>query len=367
MMTSIKAFLKLESASGIVLMAVAALAMLAANSPLSAQYEALTASSVSFWVNDGLMAIFFLVVGAEIKQEMVEGELATWRQAMLPVAGAIGGVALPAIIYSIWNWGTPDMRGWAVASATDIAFSLGVLALLGNRVSRPLKLFLMSVAVIDDLIAVTIIALFYTDHISLPYMGAVLGCIMLLVVFNRFRVVAIWPYMLVGAIMWGTMLQSGVHPTIAGVLLGLIVPLPVGKRLIHALHAWVAFGIIPLFAFMNGGIALAGITIAKLANPITGGIALGLFIGKQAGIFMTASLLVRLRFAKLPAQATWMEFYAVCMIAGIGFTMSLFIGALAFTQEAQHIATRLGVITGSLLSALMGYGTMRLAFYRKSL
>lgn len=362
----IKAFLNLESASGLILMFMVALAMLAANSPTAEAYEALRQSPLSFWVNDGLMAIFFLVVGIEIKREMVEGELATVKQALLPVVAALSGVALPALIYTCFNHHGPFMRGWAIPSATDIAFSLGVLALLGERVGRPLKIFLMSVAVIDDLVAVIIIASFYTSGIALLPLVLAVMCAGAMFALNRLHNENKALYLLLTLLLWVAMLKSGVHPTIAGVCAGFLMPLEIGKALIHALHAWVAYAIVPLFAFLNGGISLAGLTIAQVLHPVTLGIALGLFIGKQAGIFTVSCCMVRLGLAQFPAQTGRLAFFGVSLLTGIGFTMSLFIGALAFSGQALLEYTRLGVIMGSLLSAVVGYSVMRVAVMGKT-
>lgn len=386
MIEFLRDFLKLEAASGIVLMAAAALALAVANSPMAYEYESLLSwrlglsmvdrdlsMPLHLWINDGLMAIFFLLVGLEIKREIVEGELSTRAKAALPVVAALGGVCLPAIIYAAFNWNTPAVHGWAVPSATDIAFSLGVLALFGNRISTPAKIFLMAVAVIDDLVAVLIIAAFYTVEIHGEALAVAAACAVLLWMFGRRSIDRALPYLVVGAVMWAAMLKSGVHATVAGVALGWLIPiLPSKKRqrslckdMIHTLHPWVAFGIMPVFAFANAGIPLAGLTFDHLANPITSGIALGLFFGKQLGIFLAAWLLIRLGLARLPARTGWLEFYGVCMIAGIGFTMSLFIGALAFRGGETQLYVRLGVILGSAASALIGYALLSLALRRK--
>jgi Na+:H+ antiporter, NhaA family len=348
----IKDFRKLESASGIVLLVASALALVFANSPLAESYQLMLAP-FSFAINDGLMAVFFLLVGLEIKREILEGELSTRASAALPLVAALGGIATPAIIYSMFNWGSYEMRGWAIPSATDIAFSLGVLALAGSRVPASLKIFLMAVAVIDDLAAVIIIALFYTEQLAPQGLMMSLGCLIVLWGLNR-CVTRLWPYLLAGAALWFSLWQASVHPTIAGVLLGAMIPLPLARNLIHRLHPWVAFGIMPVFAFANAGVSLSGVSAVQLLQPLPLGIALGLFIGKQLGIFIPSLLWVRVTRTALPA-ASWLQFYSVCMIAGIGFTMSLFIGTLAFPEnDAQHYV-RLGVIIGSLLSAIFGY------------
>ncbi|MFO1242709.1 MAG: Na+/H+ antiporter NhaA [Rickettsiales bacterium] len=371
-----KKFFALESAGGIVLFLVAVLALLCANSPLAEAYHAFVhfplgislggigfSAPLELWINDGLMAIFFLLVGMEIKRELLEGELSSLGQAVLPFFAAVGGVALPAVIYVCFNWEHPEnMRGWAIPTATDIAFSIGVLALFGSRLSLGLKVFLTAVAVIDDLIAIVVIAVFYTSEISEQNLLMAALCLLALAVFNRRKVNLYWPYLLVGALMWYFTLKSGIHATIAGVMLGAMMPLKLErhgsgsmlKYLEHLLQPWVVFFIMPIFAFANAGINFEGITLASLADPVPAGIAVGLFAGKQIGIFTTALILIKLGIARLPEGATWAQFYLVCMIAGIGFTMSLFVGGLAF-QDAQHATSiRLGVMLGSLASAIVG-------------
>jgi NhaA family Na+:H+ antiporter len=352
MLTPIRRFLKLEAASGIVLMVVAVLAMLAANSPLGAHYAQWT-QPLQAPIKNGLMVIFFFLIGLEIKRELAEGELSTRRKAALPLIGALGGVALPAVIYLALNHGTPLAHGWAIPCATDIAFALGVVALFGNRVHPALKIFLMALAVIDDLAAVIIIALFYSGGLSFPALLAVAACLLVLWYMARSPVEALLPYLLVGLVLWLAMLFSGVHATVAGVLLGLLMPRKLGDQCIHALHGWVAFGIMPLFAFANAGVALGNISLAQLAEPMPLGIIAGLFLGKQLGIFSFCWLAVKLRLAELPAGASWKQLYAVAVVAGIGFTMSLFIGALAFAGKEQDVM-RMSVLAGSLLSALVG-------------
>jgi Na+:H+ antiporter, NhaA family len=349
----IKGLLKLELTGGVILLLVSMLAMLFANSAMMPYYEAFL-GPFHFWINDGLMAIFFLAVGIEIKREILEGELSSWSQAMLPAVAALGGVITPAVIYSYFNWGTDYARGWAIPSATDIAFSLGVLALFARRIPPSLRIFLLAVAVIDDLAAVIIIALFYTDQLSLTALAGVAACVAVLWGLNHRKVYRLLPYLLVGMLLWIAMLKSGVHPTIAGVLLGLLMPLESGRPLQYRLHPWVTFFIVPVFAFANAGVPLAGLSLTQLGHPLPLGIALGLFAGKQLGIFAAAWLLIRLRLASLPRDASWQEFYAVCVIAGIGFTMSLFIGNLAFEDHTSLLYMRVGVIVGSLLSAMLG-------------
>lgn len=360
MITFLRDFFRLEAAGGLVLMMAAALAMILANSPFYPFYLSITVP-FAHAINDGLMAIFFLMVGLEVKREFIEGELSDRRRAVLPLVAAVGGVVLPAAIYAYFNWGTEAIRGWAIPSATDIAFSLAVLALFGTRAPLALKVFLMAVAVIDDLLAVIIIAAFYTSQIDVMSLILAASCALALLVINRRRVDRLGAYIFLGTLMWAAVLMSGVHATIAGVLLGLLVPLaPVRegraslcRKLIHKLHPWVAFGILPVFAFANAGIPLAGLSLAQLTNPITLGIIVGLVAGKQLGIFSASWLMVKLRLAQLPEGVSWLQFYAVCAMAGIGFTMSLFIGGLALTHEESQLYIRLGVMVGSVLSAMI--------------
>lgn len=357
-------FLKLESAGGLLLVAVSALAVILANSPLAPDYHAWVTPYVH-GINDGLMAIFFLMVGLEIKREVLEGELSTRAQAFLPVAAAIGGVALPAFIYILYNTGTENLRGWAIPSATDIAFSLGVLSLFGKRVPVSLKIFLMALAVIDDLAAVIIIAVFYTSQLVPGALMLALACVILLAKCNRDGVSRPWPYLGLGLVLWLAVLQSGIHATIAGVVLGMLVPMGLGKRMIERMHPFVAFLIVPLFAFANAGVSLAGITMEKLGHPLVMGIAFGLFFGKQLGIASVVWLLKHFKLARLPEGASWLEFYAVSILAGIGFTMSLFIAGLAFTDMETLLHAKVGILIGSLLSAIMGCLTMAIAIRKR--
>ena len=336
-----------------VLMGTTVMAILIANSPWGALYTHWT-GIVAHPINDGLMVIFFWMVGMEIKREMVEGELSTWKEAALPLIGALGGVVLPALIFSYFNWGSNTMRGWAIPCATDIAFSLGVIALFGSRVPMALKIFLMALAVIDDLVAVIIIAVFYTNTINVPALMVAIGSLLILWHMNRSGIMQLLSYVLVGGMLWVAVLLSGVHATIAGVLLGMMMPGALGKRCIDGLHPWVAYGIIPLFAFANAGIPLVGISANTLVASLPLGILLGLFAGKQLGIFLCAWLAIKLKLATKLRGVSWLTFYAVSIIAGIGFTMSLFIGSLAFADTVTQIEVRRGVIVGSLLSALVG-------------
>jgi NhaA family Na+:H+ antiporter len=376
MIKFVKRFLELEAAGGLVLMAAAALALLCANTaPLSSYYDTYIASShaVHFVVNDGLMAIFFFMVGLEIKREILEGELSTRAKALFPVATAIGGVAVPALIYLWFNAGTEAERGWAIPSATDIAFSLGILSLFGSRVPYGLKIFLMALAVIDDLIAILIIAVFYTSQLSFSAIAAAVFCTALLYVLNRRNVKSLLPYVLIGFALWLAVLYSGVHATMAGVILGLTLPMQtknpttisMGERVLECIHPYVSYGIMPLFAFVNAGVILHGLQPSQLTNTVPLGIVLGLFFGKQAGIMGMAFILYVLKKSQLPEGANWLQFYAVSILAGIGFTMSLFIGNLAFgTNQAIILDMKLGVMAGSVISAIAGCLMMLFAIKR---
>ncbi|MFS0737920.1 Na+/H+ antiporter NhaA [Sphingomonas sp. 1P06PA] len=373
-----RAFLRKEAAGGLLLMAAAAVAMGVANSPLAEDYfGALHATlgplSLHHWINDGLMALFFLVVGLEIKREFVDGHLSSWADRRLPMIAAAAGMALPAAVYLLVAGGDPALvRGWAIPAATDIAFAIGVLALLGRRAPASLKLFLTTVAIVDDMGAVAIIAIFYTAKLNLVALaaaGALMGGLLAL---SRARVMLLWPYLLLGAGLWGAVLLSGIHATIAGVLLAATIPIrpsPAAPddatsplhRLEHGLHPWVAFGIVPLFGFANAGVSLAGVGVAQAIAPLPLGIALGLFLGKQIGIFLSVRGAVALGLGDRPSGASWLQVYGVALLCGIGFTMSLFIGGLAFADPALGDAVKIGVLGGSLLSALAGYALLRIA------
>jgi Na+:H+ antiporter, NhaA family len=366
---AITEFLQSEAAGGIVLMVTAALALIIANSPLSAVYfdtlhAYLGPLSVLHWINDGLMAIFFLLVGLEIKREFLGGELSTWRQRALPAFAAIGGMAIPALLYLWINWNSPEtLAGWAIPSATDIAFALGILALLGSRVPVSLKVFLAALAILDDLGAVVIIALFYTAQIQLWALGGVAAMMAVLIGMNSAGIKRLAPYLLIGAALWYFMLQSGVHATIAGVLLALMIPAGDGhsplQRLEHGLHKWVAFAVVPIFGFANAGVPLSGLSLEVLAQPVTLGIAAGLFLGKQIGVFAATRLAVATGITEPPRDATWAQVYGVSILCGVGFTMSLFIGLLAFPEEgAMTNAVKIGVLMGSLASGLLGAGVL---------
>ncbi len=382
---AIQEFLRLEAAGGIILVAVAALALILDNSPLADLYDRLLdlpfavtlggvglAKPLILWINDGLMAIFFLLVALEIKREILDGELSSLGQIALPAVAAVCGMAAPAAVYVALNMGdVMALRGWAVPAATDIAFALGVLALLGNRVPASLKILLMAIAVLDDLGAIVIIAIFYTADLSLSALGLAALGIAALIALNRLGVRRLAPYLLIGVFLWICVLKSGVHATLAGVAVGLAIPAcddsegrsPL-KQLEHALHPWVAYAILPIFAFANAGVSLAGISLASFAAPVSLGIAAGLFVGKQLGIFLGIFAMVRLKLARMPADATWPMLYALSILCGIGFTMSLFIGTLAF-DESYAAQVRLGVLTGSILSALAGYVLMKLSVRRR--
>lgn len=366
----VERFFKSEAASGILLLAVTALALGVANSPLAAGYfHALDVSvaglSLHHWINDGLMALFFLLVGLEIRHELGEGELSTWAGRALPGLGALGGMIVPAGIYVAFNRAAPEaLHGWAIPTATDIAFSLGVLAMLGSRAPASLKIFLTALAIIDDLGAVVIIALFYGSGLSPLFLGLAAALLAVLLTLNRMGVKRLLPYLLLGALLWFLILKSGIHATIAGVLLAFVIPdshdaASPALRLEEALSGFVAFGIVPLFAFANAGVSLAGIGVATLLQPVTLGVAVGLFAGKQLGIFGACWLGVKAGLGKLPPNTSWMALYGVSLLCGIGFTISLFIGALAFDAEQAVVAAKLGVIAGSLVSGIAGWLVLR--------
>ena len=366
-------FIDSESSGGLVLMAAAVAALLVANSPLSTYYfEGLHAYlgplSVSHWINDGLMAIFFLLVGAEIKREMLDGQLSTWPRRVLPGIAAAGGMLFPALIYVALNYDQPEtIRGWAIPTATDIAFALGVLSLLGNRVPASLKVFLTALAIIDDLGAVIIIALFYTSELSMLYLGAAAAVLAVLIVMNRLGVMKLWLYLILGAVLWFVVLKSGVHATLAGVALALTIPLRQSPgiardlevsplhRLEHGLHTVVPFIIIPVFGFANAGVSFAGMELSALTEPLTLGVALGLVFGKLIGVFGTAYVAIRTGIADMPANSGWSHILGVAFLCGIGFTMSLFIGLLAFAgNEVLQEEVKVGILSGSLIAGVLG-------------
>ncbi|MDX7951512.1 Na+/H+ antiporter NhaA [Lichenihabitans sp. Uapishka_5] len=373
--SALRRFIDSEAGGGLVLMGAAALALILANSPLGNTYRAavhatVAGHTVETWVNDALMAVFFLLVGLEIKRETLHGQLRTWPARILPGFGALGGMAAPAAIFAAVTWHHPGaLRGWAIPSATDIAFALGVLALLGDRVPASLKVFLTALAVLDDLGAVLIIALFYADGVSLPMLGAAAVALALLVVLNRCGIRRLWPYLGLGLVLWACTWGSGIHPTIAGVLLAFTIPdKGAGKgdrhtplhRLETALSPVVAFAILPLFALVNAGVEIGG--AGGALQPVTLGVALGLALGKQLGVMASLVAAVKLGLARRPAGASWPQVYGVSLLCGIGFTMSLFIGLLAYAGRPDLQAdTKLGVLAGSLVSALLGALLLRLA------
>jgi NhaA family Na+:H+ antiporter len=365
-------FFKSEAASGVLLMAVTLLALLAANSPLAPAYFGALHTyagglSLQHWINDGLMALFFLLVGLEIRRELSDGELSSWPRRILPGLAALGGMAAPALLYVWFNrGGETALHGWAIPTATDIAFSLGVLALFGSRIPAALKVFLAALAIIDDLLAVLIIALFYGSGLAPLWLAAAALVALAIWCLSRAPVTALWPYLLLGAALWFCVLKSGLHATLAGVMLAFVMPaqaLPASPsaRLEHGLHKWVAFAIVPIFAFANAGVTLSGLGMETLAQPVTLGIAAGLFLGKQLGVFGVTFAAVKLGLGRLPPEISWRALYGVSLLCGIGFTISLFIGALAFTDPGLQDAAKLGVLAGSLLSGLAGFLVLRFA------
>jgi NhaA family Na+:H+ antiporter len=380
-LTWLREFLRLEAAGGIVLMIAALAALVVANSPLgrlyldfleipgSVQVGALVvAKPLLLWVNDLWMAVFFFLVGLEIKREVREGQLSTRADIALPAAGAIGGMVVPGLIYALINLGSPvNLKGWAIPTATDIAFALGILALLGRRAPMSLKVLLTAIAIIDDLGAIVVIAVFYTADLSALSLGLAALTVAGLVALNLFRVSHIAAYVLVGGILWVCVLKSGVHATLAGVITAFAIPLGAkdarGRSLLthleHLLHPWVAFLVLPMFAFANAGISLDGIGFGSFLEPVTMGIALGLILGKQVGIFVPIWLCIVVGLVKMPAGATWLQLYALAFLCGIGFTMSLFIGGLAFESAEQKVLVRLGVLSGSVVCAAVGFLLLR--------
>lgn len=371
--STLRNFLDNEASGGIILMAVAVLALLTANSPAADSYfHALHVYigplSLQHWINDALMALFFLLVGLEIKREMLDGQLATWSRRILPGAAAAGGMLVPALIYLFFNWSDPaSIRGWAIPTATDIAFALGVISLFGRRVPASLKIFLAALAIIDDLGAVVVIALFYTAELNLAALAGAAIVVANLVAFNRMGVKVLWPYLALGVALWLLVLVSGVHATLAGVMLALTIPLKVtpGKpeadpadsplhRLEHALQKPVAFLIVPIFGFANAGVSFAGVSLATLVEPITMGVAAGLLLGKLVGVLGTVLMLVKLDLADLPAEASWGQMTGTALLCGIGFTMSLFIGLLAFEDPAIQDRVKIGILMGSAAAGLLG-------------
>jgi len=377
-------FFQLEAASGLLLIAAAVMALIINNSPLSYLYSGLLdvpvavqvgalniAKPLLLWINDGLMALFFLLIGLEVKREVVDGHLSKPAQVILPATAAVGGMVVPALIYWFINRDNPAaVAGWAIPTATDIAFALGVLALLGKRVPVSLKLFLMTLAIIDDLGAIIVIALFYSGTLSSVSLLLAAACLVALVAMNRLGVVKLGPYMIVGLILWVCVLKSGVHATLAGVALALCIPLRTRNAetspllsLEHALHPWVAYAILPIFAFANAGVSLAGMSADSFTHPVPMGIAVGLLLGKTVGVFGLSWLAVKLRLAALPEGAGWGQILGVAILCGIGFTMSLFVGSLAFAPGSSDYAgmDRMGILTGSFFAAVIGYAVIAMA------
>ena len=372
-----KWFFKLEAASGLVLLIAAIIALIISNSNLSEFYFHTLEKylfiginsfglklSIHHWINDALMAIFFFFVTLEIKREFIHGELSNLKKAMLPIIAAVGGMVIPAIFYIVINFDNPDtLNGWAIPSATDIAFSLGILSLLGSRVPISLKIFLTALAIIDDLGAILIIAFFYSGDLSISYLSLILISYIFLLILNKFRIKKFTPYLLIGIFMWFFTYKSGIHATIAGVLLASTIPHRIKDKefsllikIEHAISPYVAFLIMPLFAFANAGVSLDGLSLSSLIMPVPLGILLGLFVGKQVGVMLFSYMAVKLKVAQMPDSSNWLNLYGVSILTGIGFTMSLFVGNLAFIENTQYIdGVKNGVLAGSLLSTIFGY------------
>ena len=383
-MNFLEEFIKKESSAGITLIFVTILALLLKNSPLSELYNLFLHTPVEIrfgalhidkplylWINDGLMAIFFLLIGLEVKREFIEGHLSDMSQVALPAIAAVGGMVVPALFYVYFNQDQPlAMQGWAIPTATDIAFALGVLSLLGNRVPVSLKVFLLALAIIDDLGAIVIIALFYTVDLSTLSIIIAFLCIVVLIIMNRQGVVKKAAYFIVGTILWVSVLKSGVHATLAGVALAFTIPLKskdkdgnessISKEIEHDLHFWVAFFVLPMFAFVNAGVDLREVSFESLLGPVPLGIATGLFLGKQIGVFGFSFIAIKLKLAKMPAHSTWLQLYGVSILTGIGFTMSLFVDSLAFKDDTLYeYADRLAILAASFLSGIVGYLLLR--------
>lgn len=380
----VRDFIKQESSAGIVLIFVTLFALVLRNSPLSQWYYDIIHTQIGIhietfvidksfylWINDGLMAIFFLIIGLEIKRELLAGHLSSWSKVALPAIGAIGGMLIPALIFVFFNHNDEQaLRGWAIPTATDIAFALGILALLGNRIPTTLKIFLMALAIIDDIGAIVIIALFYTTELSTLSLLVSGGCILVLLLMNKLGITRTAAYILVGIVLWASVLKSGVHATLAGIILGFTIPLTVkdhkgkthspAKKLHNGLHFWVAFLVLPLFAFVNAGVDLRAMEFLSLFDPVPFGIVLGLFIGKQLGVFLFVVLAIKLKLAQLPRCTTWTQMYGVSVLTGIGFTMSLFIDSLAYPVDSTYMFTdKLAILIGSILSGIAGYIILR--------
>jgi len=386
---AVREFMKMESAGGILLLAAAIIAMLVANSPLAGLYSELLDTTVAMqvgalsinkplllWINDGLMAIFFFLIGLEIKREIMEGELSSFSQVILPSMGALGGMIVPAAIYAWMNWSdSVALDGWAIPVATDIAFALALLGVFGSRVPISLKVFLLTLAIFDDLAAIVIIAIFYSGDLAVWSLGVAAVAVATGIIMNRLGVTRVSSYILLGIILWIAVLKSGVHATLAGVLIALCIPMrdqqgqsPL-RSLEHDLHGTVAFIILPIFAFANAGLAFGGMSVGDLTHPVTMGVILGLLVGKPLGILIFVGLAVGLRFARLPDNITWMQILGVAFACGIGFTMSLFIAGLAFEHgaESYFIGDRLGIVIGSVMSALVAYLLLHLSLPKSGL
>ncbi len=374
-----KWFFKLEASSGLVLLFAAIIALMVSNSYLAPYYNSILETKIGFhlgqyklklsilhWINDVLMAIFFFLVSLEIKREFIQGELSNPKQAFLPIIGAVGGMLIPALVYIIINLDDPTtLKGWAIPSATDIAFSLGVLSLLGTRVPLSLKVFLTALAIIDDLGAILIIAFFYSEEVKIMYLILMFGAVVVLILFNKLNIRNFIPYLIVGILLWEFTHASGIHATIAGVLLALTIPHKDNNKshsksmllkIEHAISPYVAYGIMPIFAFANAGVSLSGLGIETIFNKVPLGIVCGLFFGKQVGVFIFSYIAIKLKFAEMPTKSNWGTFYAVGILTGIGFTMSLFVGNLAFINDLEYLDdVKIGVLVGSLLSTIFGY------------
>lgn len=376
-------FIRWESAAGVILFIAAMLALIIDNSPYISWYQQLLHTTMAIkvgaleltkplvdWVNEGLMAIFFLLIGLEVKREIIEGELSTWQKSLLPCIAALGGMIVPALIYCAFNYSDPTaLKGWAIPTATDIAFALAILSLLGRRIPPALKVFLAALAIMDDLGAILIIAIYYTAHLSWPSLALASGCLSLLLLLNRCRVYQLASYILIGIVLWACVLQSGVHATLAGVVLALAIPfrgqnnktIAPAKALEQSLSPWISFAVLPLFAFVNAGVDFSALAFRDLSDSIPLGIALGLLLGKQIGVFGACWLSVKWGLTRLPKDVTWTAMYGVSLICGVGFTMSLFIGGLAFNQQGEAYSTlvRMGVLLGSTCSGILGYVLLR--------
>lgn len=388
----VKEFIKKESSAGIILIFITFLALSLRNSPLSEYYTLILYTNVEvyvgellslekplvLWINDGLMALFFLLIGLEIKRELLAGHLSSFSKIALPGFAALGGMAVPALIFIAFNHGDEfAMRGWAIPTATDIAFALGILSLLGGRIPASLKVFLMALAIIDDIGAIIIISVFYTTELSYISMLLALGCFAVLLIMNKLNVVRITAYIIIGIILWISVLKSGVHATLAGIILAFTIPLNVKREhekhispsriLEKNLHFWVAYFVLPIFAFMNAGVDLKSISVQDFGNPVSLGVILGLFLGKQIGVMLCVFIAVRLHWAQLPKCVTWLQMYGVAVLTGIGFTMSLFVDSLAYYDSNAFMHTdKLSILIGSLLSGLVGFIILRIAKKRKA-